>query len=300
VTVREADDADLPALVESTIAAFLADPSKNNLGPGHPQPAWGDFLVGYSAGDDPLYETLKQVIGRFHWSPAEAFSLAARESSVPSCEVPAAAGELTVVSWALCQTESTKAANRAEKVMPAESWARARIFGQAANVALHREVGDALVARGFAAVAPALSACWTEFDAMTDRWASSWSERHVAYVCGLGTFGLCGGLITKKGKAVRLGSLVIRANIPPTKRAYSGPFDHCLHYSRGACGVCAERCPTGSVEPNGHDKNACARHLRPRSEEYVREKFGFEGYACGLCQTGVPCESGIPEELAAV
>ena len=37
--------------------------------------------------------------------------------------------------------------------------------------------------------------------------ASTWSERHVAYVSGLGTFGLSGGLITAKGQAVRLGSV---------------------------------------------------------------------------------------------
>lgn len=28
---------------------------------------------------------------------------------------------------------------------------------------------------------------------------SNWSERHAAYVCGLGTFGLSKGLITDKG-----------------------------------------------------------------------------------------------------
>ena len=29
-------------------------------------------------------------------------------------------------------------------------------------------------------------------------------------------------------------------------------------------------------------------------KEYVTSHFGFEAYACGLCQTGVPCESRIP------
>lgn len=61
---------DLTRLVESTISAFLADPAENNLGPGNPDPAWGDFLVGYSAGDDDLYFSLKEVIGVFHWTPA--------------------------------------------------------------------------------------------------------------------------------------------------------------------------------------------------------------------------------------
>jgi hypothetical protein len=30
---------------------------------------------------------------------------------------------------------------------------------------------------------------------------------------------------------------------------------------------------------------------------YVKETYGFEGYGCGLCQVGVPCESGIPEGI---
>ena len=29
----------------------------------------------------------------------------------------------------------------------------------------------------------------------------------------------------------------------------------------------------------------------------MKREYGFEGYGCGLCQTGVPCESGIPERL---
>jgi len=35
-------------------------------------------------------------------------------------------------------------------------------------------------------------------------YASSWSERHAPHAAGLGTFGLCDGLITAKGKAMRV------------------------------------------------------------------------------------------------
>ena len=30
------------------------------------------------------------------------------------------------------------------------------------------------------------------------------------------------------------------------------------------------------------------------TREYVTNELGFKGYGCGLCQTGVPCESKIP------
>ena len=29
-------------------------------------------------------------------------------------------------------------------------------------------------------------------------------------------------------------------------------------------------------------------------KDYIEANFGFDCYGCGLCQTGVPCESKIP------
>ena len=68
--------------------------------------------------------------------------------------------------------------------------------------------------------------------------ASQWSERHAAYASGLGTFGLCDGLITPKGKAVRFASVVTRIKVPPTQRPYKDHHAYCLHYAKGICGMC--------------------------------------------------------------
>ncbi len=303
----EAAGAHEPArLCERILRDFIADPARNNMGPGGSDPAWEDFLLGFAAGDDPLFEDLKLHAGPRHWTPAEAFARGreARPRRQPS-EVPRGAGtpsarpgDLTVVSWAVCQTEATKAANRRETRMPSEPWARSRIYGQEGNVALHRVMLDTLLAEGYEAVAPSLLPAWAEADPHTNGWVSTWSERHVAYVSGLGTFGLAGGLITRKGQAIRLGSVVVKAVIPATPRRYDGPFAYCLHYSGDGCAACADRCPTGSISVEGRDKEACALHLKPRSAEYVKRQYGFDGYGCGLCQTAVPCESGIPEGLA--
>jgi len=302
---------DLARLCEGILRDFIADPARNNMGPGRSDPAWEDFLLGFASGDDPLFEDLKLHAGPQHWTPAEAFAAAREGAAAPTAPAgpgeaprgaggpPARGGDLTVVSWALCQTEATKAANRRETRMPSEPWARSRIYGQEGNVALHRVMLDALLDRGYEAVAPSLLPAWAEAGPHTNGWASAWSERHVAYVGGLGTFGLAGGLITRKGQAIRLGSVVVKAVIPATPRRYDGPFAYCLHFSGGDCAVCAERCPTGSVSIEGRDKEACATHLNPRSVEYVKAHYGFDGYGCGLCQTAVPCESGIPEGLEA-
>lgn len=57
-------------------------------------------------------------------------------------------------------------------------------------------------------------------------YVSRWSERHVAYISGLGTFGLSDALITPLGKAMRCGSVVARVKIQPTARSYEKYNDH--------------------------------------------------------------------------
>jgi len=125
-------------------------------------------------------------------------------------------------------------------------------------------------------------------------YASTWSERHATYASGLGTFGLCDGLITPLGKAMRVGSVVARIEIPPTPRPYTDHRAYCLFFSKGICGKCIDRCPVGALSEKGHDKVKCRAHLNPTTSEYVKANYGFDGYGCGLCQTAVPCESKIP------
>ena len=273
-------------LVERVVREFIDHSPANSLG-GEPQePAFCDPLVGYASAGDPLFEALKEHVGPNHWTPAEAFALGSGEQVPPH--------DLTAISWVLAQTALTKADNRKEERFPSERWARARIFGQRGNFELHRLLREALAEAGIEAVAPSLLPEWQQYPPGIRPVTSTWSERHIAYVAGLGTFGLCDGLITARGKAVRFGSVVARTVISPTPRPYKSHTEYCLYYSRGICQACVKRCPVGSVSPAGRDKSRCAEHLQPHTEDFVRQHFGFDGYGCGLCQTGVPCESGIP------
>lgn len=61
--------------------------------------------------------------------------------------------------------------------------------------------------------------------------------------------------------------------------------------------ACAKRCPVGAITENGHDKVKCWDYAGGTCARYVEERFGIKGYGCGLCQTGVPCESGIPKKI---
>jgi epoxyqueuosine reductase len=278
----------LTTWITTAIQGFCDGP-ENTLQDAANEKAWATPLVGFCNGADPLYEQYKEVVGPFHWTPAEIFAHAFPDS-------PVEAAELTVISWILPQTKATKADNRTERVYPAERWARSRIFGETFNNKLRQHVVDALHQAGYQAVAPMLSPQWQSKKSEKFVFSSTWSERHSAYAAGLGTFGLCDGLITPVGKAMRTGSVVARVSIPPTPRPYTDHHAYCLFFSHGTCGKCIDRCPVGALSKDGHDKVTCSRHLQPTTADYVKKNYGFDGYGCGLCQTGVPCESGIPAE----
>jgi ferredoxin len=283
-TARQTDPA---VWIENVIRDFIDLSPENTLQGPSEEKAFENPLVGFSKGDDPLYESYKKVVGPFHWTPLEIFT-----QTFP--EIRVNAGELTVISWILPQTRATRADNRQQATYPAERWARARIFGEEVNVKLRKRVVDVLQKAGYEAVAPMLAPTWERKLSEQYGFASTWSERHAAYAAGLGTFGLCDGLITPRGKAMRTGSVVARINIPPTARPYTEHRAYCLFFSQGICGKCIKRCPVGALSRDGHDKVKCLEHLKPATEEYVKTNYHFDGYGCGLCQVGVPCESRIP------
>jgi epoxyqueuosine reductase QueG len=281
-------DTTLAQWITDLIRQICAGP-ENALGGAFDEPAWGAPLVGFAKGDDPLFAAYKEHVGPEHWTPAEIHALTYPDE-------PAPPAELSVVSWVLPQTEATKADNRREALYLAERWARSRVFGEQFNNSLKRQVAEALTARGYPAVAPGISPLFKSVDSERFVYASTWSERHAAYAAGLGTFGLSDGLITPVGKAMRVGSVVVRASLPPSPRTYTDHHAYCLFYAQGTCGECIKRCPVGAITEAGHDKRLCRAHL-DRSRPHVRDVYGFDGYGCGLCQAGVPCESGIPEGL---
>ena len=192
-----------------------------------------------------------------------------------------------MISWVLPQTKATKADNRRQAHFPAKRWAQARTFGEEVNEHLRRHVVDGLVEQGYKAVAPVLSPQWSRETSPQFGYASRWSERHIAFVAGLGTFGLSDGLITPKGKAMRVGSVVATLPAEPSPRPYDDHHAYCLFYTHGTCGKCIQRCPAGAITEVGHDKVQCKRYIRQEAMPYVKATYG-------LCQTKIPCESKIP------
>jgi ferredoxin len=273
--------------IRSLIMDFIAKSPENTLKNRENEKAFETALVGFSRGDDPIFEAYKEYVGPFHYTPAEMFNL-----MFP--HIHAEPEELTVISWILPHREVTKADNRKETRYPSERWARARIYGEEVSVKLRHLVVSFLTENGIPAFAPTLSPLWERRPSERYVIASTWSERHAAYASGLGTFGLCDGLITPLGKAMRTASVIARVKIPATPRPYTHHQEYCLFFSKGICGQCIPRCPVDALSKSGHDKLKCREYLKPGTADYVKAHYSFDGYGCGLCQTGVPCESKIP------
>ncbi len=276
--------------IAEEIVAWMADRANNALFPGSGLPAFDRPLVGLAAGADPIFAFLRDDIGpEFYWTPEAAFARAFPDA-------PAPAEDLSVIAWVLPQTAATRADHRACRDLPSLAWSRVRHYGEMVNEALRRHVVDWLAARGVPAVAPTLAPGWDRRLSPRYGFASNWSERHAAHACGLGTFGLSDGLITPAGKAVRVGSVVARCELPATKRPYERHDAWCLRAVGTPCKACIRRCPAGAISEAGHDKGKCKDYIRGVTGPYVaREQMdGIAVNSCGLCQVGTPCEAGDP------
>lgn len=254
--------------------------------PGTNEHYFDNPLVGFASATDPLFTEYKTVIGDFHLTPSELVSVSSPEDAWQP---------QTVISWVLPIAGNTRASNRSEVIYPSRQWAETRNFGEQCNTALRRQMISWLIARGYRAAAPQLMTAWREINESAVGVASSWSERHAAYVCGLGTFSLNDALITQKGIAHRLGSVITDLALEPSRRPYPERRSNCLYYREGTCGACIGRCPIGAISRAGHDKNKCRVYVYGTVPEAVAEQYGVTATGCGLCQTNVPCEGRIPD-----
>jgi len=255
---------------------------------------WEEPLVGFASGNDPLFFDYKTIIGSFHLTPREIISAALRQKG--RTLLPSEMEQISVIAWILPAAEDIRQSNRKEEKFPSKLWTYARHFGEAFNQALRKHVVGYLEDLGYVAVAPLLLPSSRSFRDEKVGWASSWSERHAAYACGLGTFSLNDGFITAKGMAIRVGSVVTLLKLTPSEKKYQYPKENCLVFRNEKCGKCIPRCPAGAITEKGHDKDKCQEYIYSETLDAKRKEHGIENppTACGLCQTRVPCESSIP------
>ena len=220
-------------------------------------------LVAIASADDPLFSELQkpEVVSPEHFMP---------KNWLPDAK--------SVISYFLPFSEAIRKSNIETDYYPSVEWTYGRIEGETFNNAVRNYLSEVITDAGFKCVSPALDPRFKVLGL-----TSTWSERHVAYIAGLGTFNLSKSLITERGCAGRYGSVITDLEIQPTVRPYTDLYEYCNN-----CGVCIERCPVNAISPEGKDHSPCHKF-----QEDMKIKFAPR-YGCGKCQTGVPCEYGIP------
>lgn len=271
-------------VIRDEIRRFVLE-SPDNRFPDSDQPYFEEPLVGFAVANDPLFGEFKDVIGEFHMTPAEIMKGVYGEQ---------AGVAKSVVCWILPITKATRESSHKEKKVPSREWALTRAYGEHFNTLLRMYVVEMLRFVSAQAVAPLLSGMWRPVRDDRVGMASTWSERHAAYVAGLGTFSLSDGFITDRGIAHRCGSVITDVAITPTKRTYSDPWINCLYYRDSSCGACIRRCPVDAISTKGHDKDKCQAYVYGELRSAVGELYDVMESGCGLCQTKVPCEYRVP------
>ena len=237
--------------------------SKNALPNNHRIAIFDNPLIGFASANDPLFLKLKEpeVVGPHYKLPRD---------WLPDAK--------SVIAYFLPFSSVIKKANR-KPGLPAMEWVYGRIEGEEFNVFMRQSIIRLIEQNGGKAVAPLL-----EEDYKVSNLRANWSERHAAYIAGLGTFGLSKSLITAKGCAGRYGSVITNLELTPDKQKYQVHHAFCRN-----CGKCVEKCPSGAITPEGKNVNVCYQYLR----NVIKPQFAPR-YGCGKCQTGVPCESSFP------
>ncbi|MBQ5692296.1 MAG: hypothetical protein IIV72_02465 [Alistipes sp.] len=243
------------------------------------QRLYDDPIVKIGSADDELWEELKapEAIGHLFRTPKEWMAQA-------KC----------VVSYFAPFSDYVVEGNCADAVDVGNGWLYARVEGQQMLTEINHFLERWFESQGVKALSPYASDQFRyvfeagSCDQIEDKslsYTSNWSERHVAYVCGMGTFGLSKGLITERGVAGRFGSVIVDACLPITPRSYSDIYEYCT-----MCGACM-RCPGGAITlESGKSHIACSSYVNKMRELYA-PRFG-----CGKCQVKVPCQRGIPKK----
>lgn len=116
---------------------------------------------------------------------------------------------------------------------------------------------------------------------------SCWSQRHLAYAAGLGTFGINNMLITRQGCCGRYSSIVTDIPVTPDSPLKE---ELCLYKWKGICKKCVDNCYSGALTEQGFDRFKCYEACMKNIDVY-----GVD--VCGKCTTGIPCAFAAPRKI---
>jgi len=212
-------------------------------------------IIGYASANDPLYEKLNEILKAKQLHPKEILPVAK-----------------TVVVYFIPYSLAIIKKIQGENVIVQE-WSDNYTLTNMLLQSIGIRLKEVLNARGVLA----------EMEPPTNNYdpiqlTTKWSHKSSAVIAGIGTFGLNHLLITPSGTAGRLGSIIIDADILPTKRP---EISYCLYYKEKKCKVCIDKCPIGALTETGFDKFRCNAYLDGKNIHDLQQ-------GCGMCSSG-PC-----------
>jgi len=262
-------------------------------------------LMGIADGADPIFQQYKTIINESHLTPMEMWE-------ANGLNLKEADSSLKVISIVFPYTALIREKSMHQTTMPADIYCIGRNYANELIFDILKKTKGFLEKKGFSAMIGILN---EKYNILVKRkypyFYSTWSERHVAFAAGLGTFSLHEGLITELGCNIRLGSVITDAPLKATPRKNDDPYGNCLFYTKGTCKKCVERCPAGALSEKGHDKWKCFKYeqmiaskmekkfrdiLKPhwRRIAGVYKKQRYPPVGCAFCQFNVPCMDKNP------
>lgn len=192
----------------------------------------------------------------------------------------------TVISLFFPFTKEVRNSNKVGN-WPSREWLHGRIEGQQFLNIFLENLDKFLLNENGKQIAPSLDKKFylINHNENGKSFTSNWSERHIGYICGLGTFGLSKGIITEKGMAGRFCSIITSLEIEKTERLYKKYDEYCTY-----CGRCIKECPVNAITlEKGKEHLPCYLF----NQEVKNKEINY--YGCGKCQVNVPCENKNPK-----
>jgi epoxyqueuosine reductase QueG len=231
----------------------------------HTQTRWRTPLVGFASAEDTLFKELKKAVSPTHALPAELFP-----------------GARSVVAYFLPFEESIVHSNVAGQ-LASRKWAQAYVETNVLIKKLNFHMKDYLESQGYAVLVMPPTHNFNP-----DNLISDWSHRHVAFVAGLGRFGLNNMLITESGCCGRIGSFITSLRVTPDPRPQ---VEACLYHYNASCTQCVTRCVNESLVEDEFNRHTCYQMCRANEAKY--RSLG-RADVCGKCLVDVPCSLANP------
>jgi len=260
--------------------------------------------IGVARGDDPIFEKFKKVVGPKHLTPVEMWV----QSGLP--EDPHLAARLRILSILFPYVNLIREESKTAKQLPAEIYSVGRNFANAFMDDVLEKTSAFFQDRGYQAVSGMHSPAFQVIVEQNPLGIYSlWSERHMAFAAGLGTFSLHEGFISEIGCNIRIASIITDALLDVTSRKSDAPYANCLFNAKGTCKKCAQRCPGDAISEEGHDKLKCYLYgqvvakemtsrlngiLKPYERIINGEEQRSYPVGCAFCQFDVPCMDKNP------